>query len=182
MSKQGRNLESMEFWTVIEKMDFNGRGYKAAGRWLVEDSGLTFSELKNVHNVATRKASYMMRLLNDVTGVGDDAFSDVCWQIIANGKEAYKNATVESTQEIIDNDDYTESFAYAFHAVNDIVDEQQRANLFIKKERAMKRIEEMRRFGGGFDQKLIAAFEHADNGNKRKLAIGFPELFEHLVD
>ena len=66
--------------------------------------------------------------------------------------------------------------------VDDIVDEQQRANLFLKRERAMKRIEEMRKYGGGFDQKLIAAFEHADNNNKRKLAKGFPEIFEHLVD
>jgi len=183
MSKQGKNLESMEFWTVIEKMDFNGRGHEAAGRWLVEDSGLTFSEIKNVEKTANLIASYVMRLLEgNVTGVGDDAFSDVCWQIIANGKEAYKNATAESTQEMIDNDDYTESFAYAFHKVNDIVDEQQHANLFLKKERAMKRIEQMRQMGGGFDQKLVAAFEHADNSNKRKLAIGFPELFEHLVD
>ena len=182
MSKKGKNLESMEFWTVIEKMDFNGRGHKAAGRWLVEDSDLTFSELKNVPNVANRKASYMMRLLTNVTGVGHDAFSDVCWQIIANGQEAYKNATVESAQEMIDNNDYTESFAYAFHDVDDIVDEQYRANLFIKRERAMKRIEQIRQTGGGFDQKLVAAFEHADNGNKRRLAIGFPELFEHLVD
>jgi len=183
MSKQGKNLESMEFWTVIEKMDFNGRGHEAAGRWLVEDSGLTFSEIKNVEKTANLIASYVMRLLEgNVTGVGDDAFSDVCWQIIANGREAYKNATAESTQEMIDNDDYTESFAYAFHAVHDIVDEQQHANLFLKKERAMKRIEQMRQMGGGFDQKLVAAFEHADNSNKRKLAIGFPELFEHLVD
>tara|TARA_R110001632_G_scaffold25063_2_gene69176 strand:- start:784 stop:1053 length:270 start_codon:yes stop_codon:yes gene_type:complete len=50
------------------------------------------------------------------------------------------------------------------------------------KERAMKHIEQMRQRGGGFDQKLVAAFEHADSSNKRKLAIGFPELFEHLVD
>ena len=46
----------------------------------------------------------------------------------------------------------------------------------------MKHIEQMRQRGGGFDQKLVAAFEHADSSNKRKLAIGFPELFEHLVD
>jgi hypothetical protein len=91
-----------------------------------------------------------------------------------------------------DENRYTESFAYSFHAVNEIEDEQFAAdpntlayyntNKFLKRERAMKRIEKMRRFGGGFDQKLIAAFEHADNNNKRKLAIGFPEIFEHLVD
>ena len=113
----------MEFWKAIEQMDFNGRGSKAAGRWLVEDSGLSIEQLKEIRNVANRKASYMMRLLNNVTGVSDDAFSDVCWQIIANGQEAYKNATVESTQEMIDNNEYTESFAYAFHEVDDAIEE-----------------------------------------------------------
>jgi len=39
-----------------------------------------------------------------------------------------------------------------------------------------------RGFGGGFETKLIAAFDHADSNNKRKLALGFPELFKHLVD
>jgi len=182
MSKKGKNLESMEFWTVIKKMDFNGRGHKEAGRWLVEDSGLTFSELKAVETTARRKQTSLYRQLFDVTGVSDDSYDDLRWQIVANGKEFYNNITLEKAQSMIDNDDYTESFAYAFHEVDDIVDEQQRANLFLKKERAMKHIEQIRQTGGGFDQKLVAAFEHADNGNKRRLAIGFPELFEHLVD
>ena len=69
----------MEFWEVIDEMDFNGVGHEEAGRWLVEDSGLSIEQLKEVHNVANRKASYMMRLLNGVTGVSDDGFSDVCW-------------------------------------------------------------------------------------------------------
>jgi len=182
MSKKGKNLESMEFWTVIEKMDFNGRGHYEAGRWLVENSGLTFSELKVVEATARRKQASLYRQLFDVTGVSDDSYDDLRWQIVANGKEFYNNITLEKAQSMIDNNEFTESFAYAFHEVDDIVDEQQRANLFLKKERAMKHIEQIRQTGGGFDQKLVAAFEHADNGNKRRLAIGFPELFEHLVD
>ena len=170
----------MDFWDVIEEMDFNSVGHEEAGRWLVEDSGLSIEQLKEIRNVANRKASYMMRLLNNVTGVSDDAFSDVCWQILANGQEAYKNATVESTQEMIDNYDYTESFAYAFHAVDDVVTEHKAALKYLKQER---HLEEVRRgFGGGFETKLIAAFDHADSNNKRKLALGFPELFKHLVD
>jgi len=179
MSKKGKNLESMKFWKAIEQMDFNGRGSKAAGRWIVEDSGLSIEQLKEIRNVANRKASYMMRLLNGVTGVGDDAFSDVCWQIIANGQEAYKNATVESTQEMIDNNEYTESFAYAFHEVDDAIEE---AKQLSERNKQLERIEQIRKTGGGFDQKLVAAFEHADNGNKGKLALVFPELFGHLVD
>jgi hypothetical protein len=170
----------MDFWEVIEEMDFNGVGHEEAGRWLVEESGLSIEQLEEVYNVANRKASYIMRLLDDVTGVSDDGFSDVCWQILANGQEAYKNATIESTQEMIDNNDYTESFAYAFHAVDDVVTEHKAALKYLKQERHLQEVRNG--FGGGFETKLIAAFDHADSNNKRKLALGFPELFKHLVD
>ena len=170
----------MDFWEVIEKMDFNGLGHEEAGRWLVEESGLSATQLENFSKTANRKVAYIMRLLNGVTGVSDDGYSDVCWQILANGQEAYKNATVESTQEMIDNNDYTESFAYAFHAVDDVVTEHQAALKYLKQER---HLEDVRNgFGGGFETKLVAAFDHADGNNKRKLALGFPELFLHLVD
>ena len=171
-----------EFWNVIAKMNFNGRGHEAAGRWLVEDSGLTFSEIKEIHKMAARKHNALYNKLNAARIGSDDGFDDVLWQTIANGYEAYHNTTVEDLESMYDENRYTESFGYAFHAVTDIEDEQFAANQFLKRERAMKRIEEMRKYGGGFDQKLIAAFEHADNNNKRKLAKGFPEIFEHLVD
>ena len=176
----------MEFWTVIEKMNFNQRGHEAAGRWLVEDSGLTFSEIKEIHKTAVRKHNALYKKLNAARIGSDDGFDDVLWQTIANGYEAFHNTTVEDLESMYDENRYTESFGYAFHAVTDIEDEQFAANQFLKKEAlvsaAMKRIEQIRKTGGGFDQKLVAAFEHADNGNKRKLAIGFPELFGHLVD
>ena len=172
----------MEFWTVIEKMDFNGRGHEAAGRWLVEDSGLTFSEIKQVRDMVARKYNLLYKKFSDEFRGSDDGFDDVLHQVIANGYECFKNITIIELQDMYDEMSYTESFAYAFLIVSEIEDEQFAANQFLKKERAMKRIEKMRRFGGGFDQKLIAAFEHADNNNKRKLAIGFPEIFEHLVD
>ena len=172
-----------EFWKVINMMDFNGRGYEQAGRWLVEDSGLTFSEIKEIRNMATRKVNYLYKQFSDDVRIGsDDGFSDVLWQTVANGLQSFQNCTAESLTEMYDEMRYTESFAYAFHAVDEIEDEQFAANQFLKRERAMKRIEEIRRFGGGFQQKLLAAFEHADSNNRRKLAKGFPELFEHLVD
>ena len=175
--------KNKEFWKVINMMDFNGRGYKEAGRWLVEDSGLTFSEIKEIRNMATRKVNVLYKkFINDVRIGSDDGFSDVTWQTVANGFQSFHSCTAESLTEMYDENRYTESFAYAFYIVDEIEEEQFAANQFLKRERAMKRIEEMRRFGGGFDQKLIAAFEHADNNNKRKLAIGFPELFEHLVN
>ena len=174
--------QDKEFWNVIAKMNFNGRGHEAAGRWLVEDSGLTFSEIKEIHKMAARKHNALYNKLNAARIGSDDGFDDVLWQTIANGYEAFHNITVEDLESMYDENRYTESFAYSFHAVDEIGDEQFRANKFLKKERAMKRIEQIRQTGGGFDQKLVAAFEHADNGNKRRLAIGFPELFEHLVD
>ena len=175
--------KNKEFWQVINMMDFNGRGHKEAGRWLVEDSGLTFSEIKEIRNMAQRKVNVLYNKFSyDVRIGSDDGFDDVLWQTVANGFQSFHSCTAESLTEMYDENRYTESFAYSFHAVNEIEDEQFRANKFLKRERAMKHIEEMRRFGGGFDQKLLAAFEHADNNNKRKLAIGFPELFGHLVD
>ena len=175
--------KNKEFWNVIAAMDFNGRGHEFAGRWLVEDSGLTFSEIKEIRNTAARKVNVLYKKFCDDVRIGsDDGFDDVLWQTVANGYESFHNCTAESLTEMYDENRYTESFAYAFHVVDEIEDEQLTANKFLKQERAMKHLEEIRRFGGGFQQKLLAAFEHADNNNKRKLAKGFPELFEHLVD
>lgn len=177
--------KKFEFWKVINMMDFNGRGYEFAGRWLVEDSGLTFSQIKEVRNMATRKVNALYsKFINDPNlKIGsDDGFSDVLWQTVANGYQSFHNCTAESLTEMYDEMRYTESFAYAFHIVDEIEDEQFAANKFLKRTRAEKRLEEIRRFGGGFQQKLLAAFEHADSNNRRKLAKGFPELFEHLVD
>ena len=174
--------QDTHFWNVIAKMNFNGRGHEAAGRWLVEDSGLTFSQIKQIHKTAVRKHNALYNKLNAARIGSDDGFDDVLWQTIANGYEAFHNTTVEDLESMYNENRYTESFAYAFHIVSEIEDEQFAANQFLKRERAMKRIEEIRRFGGGFQQKLLAAFEHADSNNRRKLAKGFPELFEHLVD
>ncbi len=174
--------QDTHFWNVIAKMNFNGRGHEAAGRWLVEDSGLTFSQIKQIHKTAVRKHNALYNKLNAARIGSDDGFDDVLWQTIANGYEAFHNTTVEDLESMYNENRYTESFAYAFHIVSEIEDEQFAANQFLKRERAMKRLEEIRRFGGGFQQKLLAAFEHADSNNRRKLAKGFPELFEHLVD
>ena len=169
----------MDFWEVIDEMDFNGVGHEEAGRWLVEDSGLSIEQLKKVETFARRKCRALYDHLFDIKGVSDDGYDDLRWQIVANGKEFYDNITLEKAQRMVDNNEYTESFAYAFHHVDDAVKEDKQLSERIKQ---LEYIEQIRKTGGGFHQKLVAAFEHADNGNKRKLAIGFPELFEHLVD
>ena len=176
-----KSMESV-MWQFIEDMNFNERGHDGAGLYLTSESGLLLDGMRKVESFARGKCNALYQQLFDVKGVSDDSYDDLRWQIVANGEEFYNNITLEKAQSMIDNNEFTESFAYAFHAVDDIVDEQQSANLFLKKERALKHIEQIRKTGGGFDQKLVAAFEHADNNNKRKLALGFPELFGHLVD
>jgi len=39
-------------------------------------------------------------------------------------------------------------------------------------------LERMELFGGGFVAKLVAAFKHADQRNKKRIIAAFPELFE----
>lgn len=170
----------MEFWKVIEQMNFNGRGYERAGRWLVEDSGLTFSEIKQVRDMANRKVSLLYKQFCDDFRGSDDGFSDVLWQVVANGYEAFKQITIIELQDMYDERRYTESFAYAFHPVDEL-EEDNWFNIELNKQK--QHLEDIRKgFGGGFVTKLVAAFDHADSNNKEKLAKGFPELFEFIVD
>ena len=125
--------QDTHFWNVIAKMNFNGRGYEAAGRWLVEDSGLTFSQIKQIHKKAVRKHNVLYNKLNAARIGSDDGFDDVLWQTIANGYEAFHNTTVEDLESMYNENRYTESFAYAFHIVSEIEDVQFAANQFLKR-------------------------------------------------
>ena len=114
-------------------MNFNERGHAGAGLYLTNESGLSLDAMRKVESFARRKCNALYQQLFDVKGVSDDSYDDLRWQIVANGEEFYNNITLEKAQSMIDNNEFTESFAYAFHAVDDIVDEQQSANLFLKK-------------------------------------------------
>jgi len=171
--------KNKEFWNVIAKMNFNGRGHEQAGRWLVEDSGLTFNEVKEIHKTAVRKHNALYKKLNAARIGSDDGFDDVLWQTIANGYEAYHNTTVEDLESMYNENRYTESFAYAFHIVNDLEEEEWHNEKRNKQEQYIEQIRQG--YGGGFITKLVAAWDHADNGNKMKLATGFPELFGFLA-
>jgi len=106
-------------WMVIEQMNFNERGYKGAGQYLVKESRLAFEDMKNVEIFANNKVSELYDTLAEAGRYlgSDDGFDDLLWQIVANGEEFYNNITVEKAKEMIDNEDYTESFGYAFQAV-----------------------------------------------------------------
>jgi hypothetical protein len=113
-------MSEQEFWNVIEAMSFNTKGYKEAGRYLIEDSGLTIDQMTQVESMARSKVNELYNRLWDVRGVSDDSYSDLIWQIVANGQPAFEKATVQSAQEMIDNGQYTESFSYAFHDLWDL--------------------------------------------------------------
>ena len=106
-------------WKVIEDMNFNERGYKGAGQYLTVESGLTLEDMKNVEIFANNKVNERYDTLGEVGDYlgSDDGFDDLLWQIVANGEEFYNNITGEKAKEMIDNNDYTECFGYAFQVI-----------------------------------------------------------------
>jgi phage anti-repressor protein len=166
-------------WQVIEDMNFNKRGHDEAGLYLINESGLTLDAMKKVEMFARRKQEKLYRQLFDVTGVSDDSYDDLLWQIVANGEEFYNNITLEKAQSMIDNNEYTESFAYAFHKVDDLVEEDQSLK---KHEQQLAYIERCRQgVHGSFHKALVDAFDKADNVNKMRLSLGFQEVFGEIV-
>lgn len=104
-------------WAFIEAMKFNERGYKGAGDWLVNESGLSQRDMNELEKFFRSKKSELYDKLFGVEGVGDDGFDDLLSQIVANGEDFYNNITIERAQKMIDNDEFTESFSYAFHHI-----------------------------------------------------------------
>ena len=166
-------------WQVIEDMNFNERGHDEAGLYLINESGLTLDAMKKVEMFARRKQEKLYRQLFDVTGVSDDSYDDLLWQIVANGEEFYNNITLEKAQSMIDNNEYTESFAYAFHKIDDLIEEDQSLK---KREQQLAYIERCRQgVHGSFHKALVDAFDKADNVNKVRLSLGFKEVFGEIV-
>jgi hypothetical protein len=112
-------MKESTLWRVIEAMNFNERGYKGAGQYLTTEAGLTLEGMEEVEQFANSKVDELYgKLMEAGSYLGsDDGFSDLLWQIVANGEEFYNNITVDKAKEMIDNEEYTESFGYAFHAV-----------------------------------------------------------------
>ena len=173
------DLKERVMWQVIEDMNFNERDHHGAGKYLVEDSGLNVKGIKEVYDFAVKKCDALYNKLFDVKGVSDDSYDDLRWQIVANGEEFYNNITLEKAQSMIDNNEYKESFAYAFHPAHDVIEDEWRFN---ERARQHKYLEECRQGKhGSFKQALINAFDKADNMNKIKLANAFEDEFVHVA-
>ena len=162
-------------WKVIEDMNFNERGHTGAGLYLVNESGLSVDGMRKVESFARRKCGELYKQLFDVTGVSDDSYDDLRWQIVANGEEFYNNITLEKAQSMIDNNEFTESFGYAFHQI----DEMERTD---EREQQLAYVERCRQgMHGSFYKALVDAFDKADNTNKMRLSLGFKEVFGDIV-
>jgi len=169
-------------WQVIEDMNFNERGHEGAGLYLTNESGLTLEGMRKVESFARRKCVELYKPLFDVKGVSDDSYDDLRWQIVANGEEFYNNITLEKAQKMADNYEYTESFAYAFHQIDDfekLIEEEHKSN---RREQQLAYIERCRQgVHGSFYKALVDAFDKADNTNKMRLSLGFQEVFGEIV-
>ena len=169
-----KSMESV-MWQVIEDMNFNERGHKEAGLYLINESGLKFGAVKQVESFARRKCAALYNQLFDVKGVSDDSYDDLRWQIVANGEEFYNNITLEKAQSMIDNNEFTECFAYAFHQIDNVEKVTEREQQLAYIERCRQGVH------GSFYKALVDAFDKADNTNKMRLSLGFKEVFGDIV-
>ena len=176
-----KSMESV-MWQVIEDMNFNERGHKGAGLYLANESGLSLDGMRKVESFARSKCRALYQRLFDVKGVSDDSYDDLRWQIVANGEEFYNNITLEKAQSMIDNNEFTESFGYAFHQIDDLeklIEEETSIN---ERELQLAHLEECRQGKhGSFKKALVDAFDKADNTNKTRLSLGFQEVFGDIV-
>jgi hypothetical protein len=169
-----KSMESV-MWQVIEDMNFNERGHNGAGLYLTNESGLSLDGMRKVESFARLKCRQLYQQLFDVTGVSDDSYDDLRWQIVANGEEFYNNITLEKAQNMIDNNEYKECFAYAFHQIDNM-------EKITEREQQLAYIERCRQgVHGSFYKALIDAFDKADNSNKTRLSLGFQEVFGDIV-
>ena len=176
-----KSMESV-MWQVIEDMNFNERGHKEAGLYLINESGLKFGAVKQVESFARRKCAALYNQLFDVKGVSDDSYDDLRWQIVANGEEFYNNITLEKAQSMVDNNEYKECFAYAFHQIDDVEKLIEEETAINERDLQLAHLEECRQGKhGSFKQSLVSAFDKADNDNKMKLSFGFQNMFGEIV-
>ena len=102
-------------WGFVEAMNYNERGYDGCREWLKTESGLSKRDIGILEEFVNSKVDKLNTLFSGIVRCGsDDTWSDVRYQIVANGEEFYNTITAEKIQSMIDNGDYKESFAYSF--------------------------------------------------------------------
>ncbi len=102
-------------WGFIEAMNYNERGYDGCHEWLETESGLSKHDIQILKEfVGSKVAELNIKFATKVKCFSDDTWSDVRYQIVANGEEFYNTITAEKIQSMIDDMDYKESFAYSF--------------------------------------------------------------------
>lgn len=103
-------------WGFIEAMNYNEHGYRGCGKWLKTESGLSKRDVYILREFVESKVDELnTNFSKEIERCSDDTWSDVRYQIVANGEEFYNTITAEKMQSMIDNREYKESFAYSFY-------------------------------------------------------------------
>lgn len=178
-------VDKNKHWRRIKAMDYGKRSWKQCSDYLLNESGLSLKEITQLGEFVEKKSSELHdRFGKIVTNSSDDSWSDVRFEIISRcGSEAeFRDIDIEYVQSLINSGEYTESLIYSFHEANGRFMEYKMAQSHISEVRkAEDNIESIRSYGGSFHKTLIQAWDYADSGNRKRLALGFPDLFGHLV-
>ena len=177
-------MNSKTMWGIIKDMAYGARNYKQCSDYLLNDSGLSLKEIAQLGEFVEKKAAELdKRFGKSVKNVSDDGWSDVRFEIVGCcGEKVFERIGIEQIQGIIDLGNYTESFIYSFREATDRFDEYKIAKAHLSEVRkAEANLESVRSYGGSFHQTLVQAWDYADGGNRKRLAKGFPDLFEKLV-
>ena len=113
-----KDLED-KYWQQIEELEWSKDGdYKRIEEYI--KNNYSYSSARQLDNFVDSKVNELgKRFHNDWLGdpgigVSDDGWSDLRNEVVGRGKEFYENITVAKLQEMADNNDYNESFAYCF--------------------------------------------------------------------
>lgn len=108
----------VKFWKLIEQANWGkDHNFKRINRFFKEN--LSKKELEDLRNFVNSKFIELnyrfndLRKRHDVDWIGDDSWSDLLCEVIGRGYFFYKLITDEKIKEMINKNDYQESFYYS---------------------------------------------------------------------
>lgn len=116
-------MENKKAWQVLSKAGkiFNEQGEEESSSWIINESGLSNSELKKLEKFAYKKYKKLEnRYFWEIENTGEDTISDILWQVIANGREFYESINIDVLNSMTENGDFRESFVYALMPLHEV--------------------------------------------------------------
>lgn len=113
-------------WKLIEdaKWKFDHDYERISFRW----SELSKNTFDMLNEFISEKAATLMDQYEDVwlgkgdyegLNIGDDGWCDLIYDVVGRGERFYNSITAEKLKEMVENDDYEESFAYCLQIERD---------------------------------------------------------------